>query len=123
MLQQLAPARYGSYEGDPAANDSTSPLPALLEAARRQPFIVVTVSDEGIGIAPEEHGRLFGRFSRMDSARDSQIRGAGLGLYICRQTMRAMGGDVWLASSAPGRGSVFAFALPAAHVDAAGEVA
>ncbi len=123
VLQQLAPARYGSYEGDPAANDSTSPLPALLEAARRQPFIVVTVSDEGIGIAPEEHGRLFGRFSRMDSARDSQIRGAGLGLYICRQTMRAMGGDVWLASSAPGRGSVFAFALPAAHVDAAGEVA
>jgi len=72
------------------------------------------VSDEGMGIAPGERSQLFGRFSRLDSARESQIRGTGLGLYICRQTMRTMGGDVWLATSAPGQGSVFAFALPAA---------
>jgi signal transduction histidine kinase len=42
----------------------------------------------------------------------SQIRGTGLGLYICRQIVRAMGGDVWLQASVPGHGSIFAFALP-----------
>ncbi len=99
---------------DPTGADASAPLATVVEAAQRQPFVVVTVSDEGMGIAADERSQLFGRFSRLDSARESQIRGTGLGLYICRQTMRAMGGDVWLAASAPGQGSVFAFALPAA---------
>jgi signal transduction histidine kinase len=71
------------------------------------------VSDQGIGVPENERARLFGRFSRLDGARLSQTRGAGLGLYICRQLARAMGGDVWLQESEPGRGSVFAVALPA----------
>ncbi|HLY31642.1 MAG TPA: GAF domain-containing sensor histidine kinase, partial [Ktedonobacterales bacterium] len=116
VLPHLArSAEYPDAASDPAEADPTAPLPTMVETAMRQPFVVVTVSDEGMGIAPEERWRLFGRFARMDAARESQIRGTGLGLYICRQTMRAMGGDVWLASSMPGRGSVFAFALPATN--------
>ena len=99
-------------ELDPEYDPST-PAPALLEAMRDAPYYVVAVRDEGIGIPDEERSRLFGRFSRLDSARVNQIRGTGLGLYICRQMMRAMGGDVWLQESAPERGSVFALALPA----------
>jgi signal transduction histidine kinase len=68
-----------------------------------------------MGIPVTEQGNLFRRFSRLDSARASQIRGTGLGLYICRQIMRAMDGDVWLQESTPGEGSAFAFTLPAAE--------
>ena len=92
--------------------DAEAPLPALVAAAEQTAFGMITVSDEGMGIPQGERSRLFGRFARMESARVSQIRGTGLGLYICRQTLRAMGGDVWLAASEPGHGSTFALALP-----------
>jgi signal transduction histidine kinase len=97
---------------DPARGAS-QPARALLEAAEQRSYLVLTVSDQGIGVPEQERARLFGRFSRLDGARLSQTRGAGLGLYICRQLTRAMGGDVWLQESEPGRGSVFAVALPA----------
>ncbi|HEX9038798.1 MAG TPA: GAF domain-containing protein [Ktedonobacterales bacterium] len=93
-------------------NDPCAPSAAVVEASKRHIYHAVLVCDEGMGIPEAERERLFGRFSRLDSARESQIRGAGLGLYICRQTARAMGGDVWLHESIPGRGSVFAIALP-----------
>ncbi|HZC08203.1 MAG TPA: GAF domain-containing protein [Ktedonobacterales bacterium] len=109
---QLRPLRDHHAERG-ADDDPCTPSSAVAEAARTQPYHVILVSDEGIGIPDVERPRLFGRFSRLDSARASQIRGVGLGLYICRQTLRAMGGDIWLRESAPGKGSVFAFALPA----------
>jgi signal transduction histidine kinase len=96
------------------AEDALHPAPAVVAAASTQPYVVVLVTDKGMGIAAEERHRLFGRFSRTDSARASQIRGTGLGLYICRQILRAMGGDIWLYESAPGKGSTFAVALPQA---------
>jgi signal transduction histidine kinase/PAS domain-containing protein len=98
---------------DTGGEGATHPLPAVLAAAQSQPFVRLTVRDEGMGIPAGERGRLFGRFARLDGARSSQIRGTGLGLYICRQLARAMGGDVWLLESTPGEGSVFAVALPA----------
>jgi signal transduction histidine kinase len=104
---------YTAVGGDPGVSASR-PSPTVLAAAASRPFVVLTVSDEGMGIAPQERSRLFGRFSRLDAARVSQIRGTGLGLYICRQLARAMGGDVWLLQSAPGQGSTFAVALPQA---------
>ena len=110
---RLAPLdAQGSPQPD-AANDPCAPCPAVLEAARAQPYHVIFVSDAGMGIPEDERPNLFGRFSRLESARASQIRGVGLGLYICRQTLRAMGGDIWLRESTTGKGSVFAFTLPA----------
>jgi signal transduction histidine kinase len=93
-------------------HDPCAPLPALVAAATVAPYVVVTISDQGMGIADAERSQLFGRFARLDAARTSQIRGTGLGLYICRQILRAMGGDVWLQESTPNAGSTFAFALP-----------
>jgi PAS domain S-box-containing protein len=92
---------------------AVQPARALLEVAETRPYLVLTVRDQGIGVPQHERARLFGRFSRLEAARLSQTRGAGLGLYICRQLARAMGGDVWLQESEPGHGSVFAIALPA----------
>jgi len=100
------------------ADSPTQPRQQVLVAAETQPYYVLTVADQGIGIPTAEWARLFGRFARLDGARVSQIRGTGLGLYICRQLARSMGGDVWLQESAPGVGSVFAVAFPAAPVDA-----
>ncbi|HEX6540430.1 MAG TPA: GAF domain-containing protein [Ktedonobacterales bacterium] len=103
---------------DPAArvddpnDDPTAPAPSVVAATAQRPYYVITVSDEGMGIPASERSHLFGRFARLESAKISQIRGTGLGLYICRQIVRAMGGDVWLQASVPGHGSVFAFALP-----------
>lgn len=97
-----------------AEHDPEAPLPAVAAAAAAEPYYVISVRDEGMGIPPGERERLFGRFSRLDSARASQIRGTGLGLYICRQIMRAMAGDIWLQESTPGLGSTFALALAAA---------
>ena len=99
-----------SYE-DPD-DDPIAPAPAVVVATTQTPYYVMTVSDEGMGIPADERSSLFGRFTRLESAKISQIRGTGLGLYICRQIVRAMGGDVWLQASVPGHGSVFAVALP-----------
>jgi signal transduction histidine kinase len=99
---------------DPAENPC-APRPAVIAAAAERAYVVVSVRDEGMGIPLTEQRRLFGRFARTEEAKASQIRGTGLGLYICRQILRAMDGDVWLQDSAPGRGSIFAFALPVAQ--------
>ncbi len=100
-------AGYEDPDDDPIA-----PAPSVVIATGQRPYYLITVSDEGMGIPATERSHLFGRFSRLESAKTSQIRGTGLGLYICRQIVRAMGGDVWLQASVPGHGSVFAFALP-----------
>jgi len=73
----------------------------------------VGVSDEGVGIAPEDVGRLFTRFGRIVSPETAGIPGTGLGLYLARDLSRRHGGDVTVAST-PGRGSTFTLSLPLA---------
>jgi signal transduction histidine kinase len=103
-------ARVAPAPEDPAPEDSE----ALPSDTRATAYAILTVSDQGIGIPAHERERLFGRFARMEAARASQIRGTGLGLYICRQMVEAMGGAIWLEESRPGQGSTFALALPLA---------
>jgi signal transduction histidine kinase len=69
----------------------------------------LTVRDEGIGIAPENQSRIFGRFERAVSERN--YGGLGLGLYISRTVIEAMGGSISVESQ-PGRGSTFTLQLP-----------
>jgi len=69
----------------------------------------LTVADQGIGIAPEHHERVFGRFERAVPAQ--HFGGLGLGLYIAREIVEAHGGSIRLAS-APGSGSTFTVELP-----------
>ncbi|MEE8473445.1 MAG: ATP-binding protein, partial [Dehalococcoidia bacterium] len=77
------------------------------------PWIEVSVADRGIGIPPGEMGKLFKRFSRVDTTEGRLVGGVGLGLFICKSYVEAMGGQIW-ASSVPGEGSTFSFRLPAA---------
>lgn len=67
------------------------------------------VADQGAGIDPADHERIFERFERLGRSGDG---GSGLGLYLSRRLARAMGGDVTL-ESAPGQGARFTLDLPA----------
>jgi signal transduction histidine kinase len=109
VMPQLATGVAGEDESP------SVPSPAVIAAAVEGRYVVVEVRDQGMGIPSGERGNLFRRFSRLESARASQIRGTGLGLYLCRQIMRGMEGDVWLLESVPGQGTAFAFALPTAE--------
>jgi PAS domain S-box-containing protein len=73
--------------------------------------VQISVSDEGIGIAPEQQEHLFERFYRVDNALTRETQGAGLGLYIVRSIVEAHGGRIWVDSS-PGQGATFTFTLP-----------
>lgn len=70
---------------------------------------IISVSDQGIGLSHEQIERLFQPFTRLDSGRE--IKGTGLGLYICKAIAKAHGGRIWV-ESAPGQGSTFSMALP-----------
>lgn len=76
-------------------------------------LVVIAVRDWGPGISADDQIKLFTKFMRLDSAMNSLQRGAGLGLYLCRQLTEAMGGSIWVESTGlPGEGTIFSIALP-----------
>ena len=85
----------------------------FLTAAAREGRIVLDVSDSGVGIPPDEIGRIFERFYRVDRSRDRREGGTGLGLAIAKHLTLAMGGTIEV-ESVPGRGTTFRVTLPAA---------
>ena len=96
--------------GPPMPSGASGDAEVDASAAREA---VVRVRDEGMGIPIADQGRLFERFVRASNAVASPVAGTGLGLYLCRMLAEAQDGRVWLAASEEGRGSTFAFSLPA----------
>jgi PAS domain S-box-containing protein len=76
--------------------------------------LVIGVSDQGIGISVPDQARLFEPFQRLDDSRLAGIKGAGLGLLVCRRLVEAHGGRIWLESEL-GQGSTFFFTVPLSH--------
>jgi signal transduction histidine kinase len=74
-------------------------------------WIILAVADTGIGMTPEQMGKLFQEFSQASSATASKYGGTGLGLAISRRFCQMMGGDITVESE-PGRGSTFTIRLP-----------
>ena len=84
--------------------------PVRVSIRKGEADVRISVADQGMGIAPENHERIFRRFERAVSA--SSISGLGLGLYISREIVRAHGGEI-LVESEPDKGSTFTVRLPA----------
>jgi two-component system phosphate regulon sensor histidine kinase PhoR len=84
-----------------------------LAGCREGAHAVISVKDEGCGIAEEHHARLFERFYRIDKARSRKLGGTGLGLAIVKHIVLAHRGQVSV-DSAVGKGSTFCIRLPLA---------
>jgi signal transduction histidine kinase len=74
-------------------------------------WITLAVTDTGIGMTPEQMGKLFQEFSQASSAAASKYGGTGLGLVISKRFCQIMGGDITVESK-PGKGSTFTIRLP-----------
>ena len=82
-----------------------------LAAKHSGPVVRIQVVDSGIGMRPEELGKLFNAFWQLDSGLNRQHEGTGLGLVICEKLLQAMGGDIAVQSQW-GAGSTFTVTLP-----------
>ncbi len=76
--------------------------------------VIVSVRDTGIGIAPEDHARIFEEYAQVDSALQRRVKGTGLGLPLSKRLAELLGGRI-LLESAPGEGSTFRLEIPAVY--------
>jgi hypothetical protein len=91
-----------------------------LRARRQGANLVFDVIDSGIGMTPEQVGRLFQAFAQADASTSKKYGGTGLGLALSRKFCQIMGGDLTVASEA-GKGSTFTATIPAQVIEVAEE--
>jgi histidine kinase len=84
----------------------------LLEGSSNEHEVIVSILDTGIGIAPEEQPRIFGKFYQVYSAEGKSASGPGLGLTLAKSYIELHGGRIWVESEGLGKGSRFTFTLP-----------
>ena len=87
-----------------------------ISAGARDGEVRISVADRGIGIAPGDQEKVFDKFVRLETGLVHDVKGAGLGLSLVNQIVRAHGGRVELVST-PGEGSTFTLVLPVAEED------
>jgi PAS domain S-box-containing protein len=85
--------------------------PVVIRGRSSPAEVVVSVSDEGVGIPLDEQERIFHRFYRREGPETRAVSGTGLGLYLVRAIVEAHGGRIWIDST-PGQGATFYVALP-----------
>lgn len=82
-----------------------------VKVLRKGDFAVFSIKDNGVGIPLEQHGRVFDKFFRSDNIVKYQTEGTGLGLYIAKNIVGQLGGEIWF-DSVEGLGSIFSFSVP-----------
>src|SRR5262249_44221678 len=76
--------------------------------------VLISVSDTGIGIAPEDQARIFEEFGQVEHAGQRKVKGTGLGLALSRRLAEVLGGSLSV-ESVPGQGSAFTLSLPTSY--------
>lgn len=89
-------------------NDDTHPAPHPGAAPTNGHPTTFFVRDNGMGIPPEYHQKIFGLFERLDAGTE----GTGVGLALAQRIIEVHGGQIWVESEGQGRGSTFYFTLP-----------
>jgi two-component system sensor histidine kinase KdpD len=82
-----------------------------ISASVRKGFVQVNVGDQGPGIPPDEHKRVFKAFQRGVNVENNAAQGAGLGLAICKGLVEAQGGRIWIKKKST-RGATISFTIP-----------
>ena len=82
---------------------------ATFDAERKR--LVLSVRDTGIGIAPQDHARIFEEFSQVETRIQKRVKGTGLGLPLSKSLAELLGGELTL-ESVLGQGSVFTLSIP-----------
>jgi signal transduction histidine kinase len=109
------PVRIGQVLGnllDNALRHTDAGGTVIVTCRRRDGWVEFLVSDDGEGIAAESLDHLFDRFYRVDTARDRDHGGSGIGLSIAKAMVEAHGGRILAHSGGPGHGAVFTVRLP-----------
>lgn len=83
-----------------------------IKAWRESDEVIIAVTDQGIGLTPEQQERIFERFYQADGSLSRRFGGMGIGLALCRAIVTAHEGRIWAESEGEGRGSTFYVALP-----------
>jgi len=105
---ELAIVKAAPQAGRAALRRRASRLPEQHPSGN---WLLISVRDQGLGIAPEDQQRIWERFYRVDNTNTRRIGGTGLGLSITQALVKLHGGQIWVESDL-GRGSVFSFTLP-----------
>ncbi len=87
------------------------------------PFLVIEVTDTGVGIRPEDLTRLFQEFVQLETTKGQRHEGTGLGLALTKRLVELHGGRIWAESAGVGQGSTFTVVLPFAGHGGSGEPA
>jgi len=103
-------------------HDGSITLDAQRQLMEGSDWIVFRVTDTGIGLSPEQMGKLFQDFTQADASTTRKFGGTGLGLALTRRFCQIMGGDVTV-HSVPGEGSIFTIKLPAVVSEGTAEAA
>jgi hypothetical protein len=116
MLADLTKVRQAVFNllsnASKFTKDGIIGLDVSREYAAGQEWVIFAVSDTGIGMTPEQMGKVFQEFLQADSSTTRDYGGTGLGLTLSRRLCRMMGGDITVASEV-GKGSTFTIRLPA----------
>jgi signal transduction histidine kinase len=83
-----------------------------VEARKNGTELLISVSDTGIGITPEEQKKIFREFYQVSGGIQNKNPGTGLGLAITKNIVEKHGGRIWVESEGPNKGSRFIFTLP-----------
>ncbi len=96
----------------PADQKPGSSLPSI---KAHQSYVLVSVTDTGIGIKPADLDRIFNTFEQVDGSTSRRFQGSGLGLALSRTFVELHGGAIWAESEGEAKGAAFRFVIPVVH--------